>query len=37
MAYLRMITDALSGTDTNLDVAALDDAVHEATLAPLNQ
>ncbi len=35
MAYLRMVTDALSGTDTNLDVAVLDDAVREATLAPL--
>ena len=35
MAYLRMVTDALSGAPTNLDVAALDDATRELTLMPI--
>ena len=35
MAYLRMVTDALSGADTNLDVAALDDATRELVLVPV--
>jgi twitching motility protein PilJ len=35
MAYLRMVTDALSGAATNLDVAALDDATRELTLMPI--
>ncbi|MFQ5982309.1 MAG: methyl-accepting chemotaxis protein [Woeseiaceae bacterium] len=34
-AYLRLVTNALSGTSTNLDVAALDDASREATLVPI--
>ena len=35
MAYLRMVTDGLSGADTNLDVAALDDAAREVALVPV--
>jgi hypothetical protein len=35
MAYLRMVTDALSGAATNLDVAPLDDATRELTLMPI--
>ncbi len=35
MAYLRMVTDALSGADTNLDVAALDDVTREVALVPV--
>ena len=35
MAYLRMVTDALSGADTNLDVAGLDDASRELALMPI--
>ena len=35
MVYLRMVTDALSGVATNLDVAALDDANREVALMPV--
>ena len=35
MAFLRMVTDALSGAATNLDVAALDDASRELALMPI--
>ena len=35
MAYLRMVTDALGGSATNLDVAALDDATREVALVPV--
>jgi twitching motility protein PilJ len=35
MAYLRSVTDALSGEATDLDIAALDDATREAALAPV--
>ena len=35
MAYLRMVTDALSGASTNLDVLALDDATREVALMPV--
>ena len=33
--YLRLVTDALSGASTNLDVAALDDALREVFLVPI--
>jgi hypothetical protein len=32
--YLRLVTDALSGASTNLDVAILDDALREVFLVP---
>lgn len=35
MTYMRMVTDALSGADTNLDVAALNDATRELALMPV--
>jgi len=35
MVYLRMVTDALSGAGTNLDVAALDDETRELVLVPV--
>jgi twitching motility protein PilJ len=35
MAYLRTVTNALSGDATNLDVAALDAATREAVLVPV--
>ncbi len=35
MVYLRMVTDALSGVATNLDVVALDDATREVALMPV--
>jgi twitching motility protein PilJ len=35
MVYLRMVTDALSGVDTNLDVTPLDDATRELALVPI--
>lgn len=35
MRYLRMVTDALSGADTSLDVAPLDDATRELALVPI--
>ena len=35
MAYLRMVTDALGGAATNLDVAPLDDATREVALVPV--
>jgi twitching motility protein PilJ len=35
MVYLRMVTDALSGANTNLDVVALDDATREVVLMPV--
>jgi len=35
MVYLRMVTDALSGVATNLDVVALDDAAREVALMPV--
>ncbi len=35
MAYLRSVTDALSGLSSTVDVAALDDATREATLIPV--
>lgn len=35
MAYLRLVTDALSGTATELDVVALDDASRESSLVPV--
>ena len=35
IAYLRMVIDALSGADTSLDVAALDDATREVALVPV--
>ena len=34
-AYLRLVTSALSGERTNLDVVVLDNASREATLAPI--
>lgn len=34
-AYLRLVTDALSGAGTNLDVRALDAASREASLVPM--
>jgi twitching motility protein PilJ len=33
--YLRLVTDALSGASTNLDVAILDDALREVFLVPI--
>ena len=33
--YLRLVTDAFSGASTNLDVAALDDALREVFLVPI--
>ena len=35
MAYLRMVTDALGGVATNLDVTPLDDATREVALVPV--
>jgi twitching motility protein PilJ len=35
VAYLRLVTDALSGADTRLDVSPLDDAVQEVSLVPV--
>ena len=35
MAYLRLVTDALSGADTELDIRALDDATRENILVPV--
>ena len=35
MVYLRMVTDALGGADTNLDVAALNAATREVALVPI--
>jgi twitching motility protein PilJ len=35
IAYLRLVTDALSGADTELDVRALDDATREEALVPV--
>jgi twitching motility protein PilJ len=35
VAYLRALTDALSGQATSLDVAPMDDAARESTLAPI--
>ena len=35
MVFLRMVTDALSGAATNLDVVALDDATREVALMPV--
>lgn len=35
LSYLRMVTDALSGANTNLDVLALDDATREVALMPV--
>jgi hypothetical protein len=35
MAYLRMVTDALGGAASNLDVTALDDASREVALVPV--
>ena len=35
MVFLRMVTDALSGADTNLDVAPLDAATRELVLVPV--
>ena len=35
MAYLRLVTDALSGARTELDVVALDDATRAGSLVPV--
>ena len=35
IAYLRLVTDALSGADTELDIRALDDATREEALVPV--
>ena len=35
MVFIRMVTDALSGADTNLDVAPLDAATRELVLVPV--
>ncbi len=35
MTYLRMVTDALSGAGTNLDIPPLDDATRELALVPI--
>ena len=35
VAYLRLVADALSGANTNLDVSALDDGTRETVLAPI--
>ena len=35
MTYLRMVVDALDGTSTNLDVAALDGQTRDNVLAPI--
>jgi len=35
LAYLRLVTEALSGVSTELDVVALNDATQEATLVPV--
>jgi twitching motility protein PilJ len=35
MVFLRMVTDALSGAASNLDVAPLDDATRELVLVPV--
>ena len=35
MAYLRQVTDALSGASTEIDVAALDEATSETSLVPV--
>ncbi|MDX1404187.1 MAG: methyl-accepting chemotaxis protein [Woeseiaceae bacterium] len=35
MAYLRLVTDALSGANTTLDVLPLDDATRETVLVPM--
>jgi len=35
MAYLRSVTEALSGGDSALDIAALDDATREVALVPV--
>ena len=35
IAYLRSVTNALSGQDSTLDVAALDDAAQEVALVPV--
>ncbi len=35
MAYLRLVTDALSGASTDIDVVALDEATSEISLVPV--
>ncbi len=35
LAYLRLVTDALSGASTEIDVVALDDATSESILVPV--
>ncbi len=35
MAYLRQVTDALSGASTEIDIVALDDATSESSLVPV--
>jgi len=35
IAYLRMVTDALSGLETDLDIRALDDVTREVALVPV--
>ncbi len=35
LAHLRLVTDALSGASTELDIAALDDATREDSLVPV--
>ena len=35
LAYLRLVTDALSGVNTELDVVALNDATRESLLVPV--
>jgi len=35
IAYLRLVTDALSGADTELDIRTLDDATREEALVPV--
>ena len=35
LAYLRQVTDGLSGKATNLDIVALDDTAREVTLVPV--
>jgi twitching motility protein PilJ len=35
LAYLRLVTDALSGADTGLDIRALDEATREQALVPV--
>ncbi len=35
MTYLRLVTDALSGVDTDIDVVPLDEAMSEVSLVPV--